>query len=244
MRTRRPPTTRRPPASPSRSSGWRRRSRRQGSGPFFNGAGYALVDAAYAPFLQRYFFLDRVRKLGHIENFPRLKAWARGPGRAPIDPLLPAGRVRSALSPGTQAPQQVALPIRRGATGRSRMIGPAREGEPPGQLRFRIRGNRLGPLDLGAISAANRYPPGSGEALAGSAQPGRSTWIQKRLQAARIIIRASRTMPWCAAPAISWPTAMSRTRPSAGSCARRMPLRASARSRRSGRVARRACSRS
>jgi glutathione S-transferase len=48
---------------------------KQGSGPFFNGAGYALVDAAYAPFLQRYFYLDRVRKLGHIENFPRLKAW-------------------------------------------------------------------------------------------------------------------------------------------------------------------------
>ena len=48
---------------------------KQGSGPFFNGAAYALVDAAYAPFLQRYFFLDRVRKLGHIENFPRLKAW-------------------------------------------------------------------------------------------------------------------------------------------------------------------------
>ena len=49
---------------------------KQGSGPFFNGARYALVDAAYAPFLQRYFFLDRVRKLGHIEKFPRLKAWS------------------------------------------------------------------------------------------------------------------------------------------------------------------------
>ena len=48
---------------------------KQGSGPFFNGAGYSLVDAAYAPFLQRYFFLDRVKKLGHIENYPRLKAW-------------------------------------------------------------------------------------------------------------------------------------------------------------------------
>src|SRR5262249_48693510 len=47
----------------------------QGSGPFFNGAKYSLVDAAYAPFLQRYFFLDRVRKLGHIDKFPRLKAW-------------------------------------------------------------------------------------------------------------------------------------------------------------------------
>jgi glutathione S-transferase len=49
---------------------------RQGDGPFFNGADYSLVDAAYAPFLQRYLFLDRVRKLGCIENYPRLKAWA------------------------------------------------------------------------------------------------------------------------------------------------------------------------
>jgi glutathione S-transferase len=48
----------------------------QGSGPFFNGAAYSLVDAAYAPFLQRYYFLDRVKRLGHIEAFPRLKAWA------------------------------------------------------------------------------------------------------------------------------------------------------------------------
>ena len=48
----------------------------QGSGPFFNGAAYSLVDAAYAPFLQRYYFLDRVKPLGHVEAFPRLKAWA------------------------------------------------------------------------------------------------------------------------------------------------------------------------
>jgi glutathione S-transferase len=48
----------------------------QGAGPYFNGARYSLVDAAYAPFLQRYHFLDRVRRLGHLENFPRLKAWS------------------------------------------------------------------------------------------------------------------------------------------------------------------------
>ena len=46
------------------------------SGPFFNGNSYSLVDAAYAPFLQRYFFLDRVRRIGHIESFPLLAAWA------------------------------------------------------------------------------------------------------------------------------------------------------------------------
>jgi glutathione S-transferase len=49
---------------------------RQGSGPFFNGAHYSLVDAAYAPFLQRHLFLERIRKLGHIDKFPRVKAWA------------------------------------------------------------------------------------------------------------------------------------------------------------------------
>jgi glutathione S-transferase len=49
---------------------------KQGSGPYFNGGRYSLVDAAYAPFLQRYFFLDRIRQLGHIERFPRLKSWA------------------------------------------------------------------------------------------------------------------------------------------------------------------------
>jgi glutathione S-transferase len=49
---------------------------KQGAGPFFNGAKYSLVDASYAPFLQRYYFLDRIRPLGVIEKFPRLKAWA------------------------------------------------------------------------------------------------------------------------------------------------------------------------
>ena len=47
----------------------------QGSGPFFNGAKYSLVDAAYAPFLQRYVFLDRIRKIGLMEQYPRVKAW-------------------------------------------------------------------------------------------------------------------------------------------------------------------------
>src|SRR5215813_9308715 len=48
---------------------------KQGSGPFFNGADYSLVDAAYAPFLQRYVFLDRIKKIGLMEKYPRLKAW-------------------------------------------------------------------------------------------------------------------------------------------------------------------------
>lgn len=46
------------------------------AGPLFNGSTYSLVDAAYAPFLQRYYFLDRIRPLGVIEKFPRVAAWA------------------------------------------------------------------------------------------------------------------------------------------------------------------------
>jgi glutathione S-transferase len=48
---------------------------KQGSGPFFNGAKYSLVDAAYAPFLQRYVFLDHIKPIGQMEKYPRLKAW-------------------------------------------------------------------------------------------------------------------------------------------------------------------------
>lgn len=47
-----------------------------GSGPYFNGDDFSLVDAAYAPFLQRYRFLDRIMPIGKIEAFPRLHAWA------------------------------------------------------------------------------------------------------------------------------------------------------------------------
>ena len=63
---------------------------KQGSGPFFNGAKYALVDAAYAPFLQRYFFLDRIRPIGLIEKYPRLKAWADTLMKRPSTHSFPA----------------------------------------------------------------------------------------------------------------------------------------------------------
>jgi len=50
---------------------------KQGSGPFFNGAKFSLVDASYAPFLQRYYYLDRVKRVGLIEKYPRVEAWAK-----------------------------------------------------------------------------------------------------------------------------------------------------------------------
>lgn len=47
----------------------------QGAGPYFNGDAYSLVDAAYAPFLQRAWFLERVKPLGHIARHPRIQSW-------------------------------------------------------------------------------------------------------------------------------------------------------------------------
>jgi glutathione S-transferase len=49
---------------------------RRDEGPYFNGPAFSLVDAAYAPSLQRYGFLDRISPLGYLERFPRLAAWS------------------------------------------------------------------------------------------------------------------------------------------------------------------------
>src|SRR5690606_24151769 len=48
---------------------------RGNGGPYSNGPKLSLVDAAYAPFLQRYTFMDRLKPLGIIERYPRLAAW-------------------------------------------------------------------------------------------------------------------------------------------------------------------------
>ena len=89
---------------------------KQGSGPLFNGAKYSLVDAAYAPFLQRYFFLDRVNKLGHIENYPRLKVWAEALMQRPSTHSFPPGEFEAMYREG----------LRRRKKWVSRFIEPAR----------------------------------------------------------------------------------------------------------------------
>ena len=66
-------------------------AKRGNDGPYFNGPKLSLVDAAYAPFLQRYTFMDRLRPLGLIEKYPRLKAWR--------DALLEAPAVRASTVP-------------------------------------------------------------------------------------------------------------------------------------------------
>ena len=68
---------------------------KQGTGPFFNGAKYSLVDAAYAPFLQRYCFLDRIKPLGVIEKFPRVKAWSDALRKRPSTHSFPEAELEA-----------------------------------------------------------------------------------------------------------------------------------------------------
>jgi len=58
-------------------------AKRGNDGPFFNGPKFSLVDAAYAPFLQRYTFMDKLKPLGVIEKFPKLAAWRNALVAAP-----------------------------------------------------------------------------------------------------------------------------------------------------------------
>ena len=101
---------------------------KQGSGPFFNGAKYSLVDSAYAPFLQRYVFLDRIKKLGVMEKYPRLKAWCDALDGAPLDPLLPRSRIRGDVPRRPAQARQLPVAIRRGPAGSGGIILHCRPG--------------------------------------------------------------------------------------------------------------------
>ena len=49
---------------------------RDNDGPYFNGHGISLVDAAYAPFLQRFGMVEEKLQTGLLDDFPLVKAWA------------------------------------------------------------------------------------------------------------------------------------------------------------------------
>jgi len=48
---------------------------RGNDGPYFNGDKLCLVDAAYAPFLQRFDFVDKTLQTGLLDEFPLVRAW-------------------------------------------------------------------------------------------------------------------------------------------------------------------------
>ena len=49
---------------------------RGNDGPYFNGDKLCLVDAAYAPFLQRFAIVESVLQTGVLKDFPLLQAWS------------------------------------------------------------------------------------------------------------------------------------------------------------------------
>lgn len=51
-------------------------SERGNDGPYFNGPDLSLVDAAYAPFLQRFLYVDRWLGTNLLDEFPLVSAWA------------------------------------------------------------------------------------------------------------------------------------------------------------------------
>lgn len=79
-------------------------AKRGSAGPYFNGPKFSLVDAAYAPFLQRYTFMDGLRPLGIIENVPLLAAWR--------DALLAAPAVKASTVPDIETVWQENLILR------------------------------------------------------------------------------------------------------------------------------------
>jgi len=51
-------------------------AKRGNDGPYFNGDKLCLVDAAYAPFLQRFALIEDVLQTGLLKDFPRVQAWS------------------------------------------------------------------------------------------------------------------------------------------------------------------------
>jgi glutathione S-transferase len=49
---------------------------RGNDGPYFNGPELSLVDAAYAPFLQRFAFVAAKLQTGLLKDFPLVQAWS------------------------------------------------------------------------------------------------------------------------------------------------------------------------
>jgi glutathione S-transferase len=64
---------------------------RGNDGPFFNGEELCLVDAAYAPFLQRFLMTDAILETRLLDGYPLVKAWAGA--------LLSDERVTGAVAP-------------------------------------------------------------------------------------------------------------------------------------------------
>ena len=76
---------------------------RSGDGPYFNDRRLCLVDAAYAPFLQRFAFVEAYLETGLLDGFPLVRAWS--------DALLADEAITGSVPSGFEA--EFAASIRR-----------------------------------------------------------------------------------------------------------------------------------
>ncbi len=64
---------------------------RDNDGPYFNGDQLSLVDASYAPFLQRFSLVEKVLQTGLLSRYPRIQQWT--------DALLANDCVKNSVAP-------------------------------------------------------------------------------------------------------------------------------------------------
>ena len=81
---------------------------RGNDGPYFNGPELCLVDAAYAPFFQRYAFVETRLDCGLLKEFPLVQAWS--------DALLANDRVVGSVADSFEREFVVSLHRRRAMT--------------------------------------------------------------------------------------------------------------------------------
>ena len=81
---------------------------RGNDGPYFNGPELCLVDAAYAPFFQRYGFVETRLDCGVLKEFPLVQAWS--------DALLANDRVVGSVADSFEREFVVSLHRRRAMT--------------------------------------------------------------------------------------------------------------------------------
>jgi glutathione S-transferase len=64
---------------------------RDNEGPYFNGDSLSLVDAAYAPFLQRFSLADQYLQSGLFNAFPQMQRWT--------DAVVASNEVKESVAP-------------------------------------------------------------------------------------------------------------------------------------------------
>lgn len=79
---------------------------RDNDGPYFNGDQLSLVDASYAPFLQRFSLVEKILQTGLLSAYPRIQQWT--------DALLANDCVKNSVAPEFQEVFQEGLRQRGG----------------------------------------------------------------------------------------------------------------------------------